>query len=321
MVSVTMTDVYKARQVVARYQDRTPLFFSTGLSRRTDCEVYVKYENQSPIRSFKARGALYCVSRLQPGKAGVACASTGNHGQGMALAARLFGCRALVVAPRGTSEQKLAAMRNLGADLRVLGKNLAEASEIARQISGAENLTYVEDGEDPDVMAGCATLAQEVLEQLPDLQHLVVPVGGGNLLAACALVIKTLTPSAVLTGVQSVEAPAVYQSWRAGRPVRLEQCQTLAGGLATSYPGSLTFPYIRDGVDHMLVVSDGALLDAASVMLAETGQLPEAAGAAALAALLAEPTRYAGQKVVILLSGGNFEPAVWDKVLTAGRAL
>jgi threonine dehydratase len=137
----------------------------------------------------------------------VACASTGNHGQGMALAGQLFGCTAVIVAPVGTNERKLDAMRRLGADLRIQGANFAEAAAIAARFAVEENLTYVEDGESPDVMAGCATLTLEVVEQLPDLQHLIVPVGGGNLVAACALVMQAVRPDVILTGVQSEAAP------------------------------------------------------------------------------------------------------------------
>ncbi len=314
MEQVTLADVYRARQVVRRYLAPTPLLHSPRLSRHLGCEVYVKYENLSPIRSFKARGAIYCISRLAADKDGVICASTGNHGQGIALAAGLFGRRAVVIVPRTTPEQKMTAIRHFGADLRVMGEDLAEAAAIALRIAAAENLVYIEDGEHPDVMAGCATLALEIVEQLPDFARLLVPVGGGNLLAACALVVKTLRPDATLVGVQSDAAPAVHDSWRAGHAVRLDRCATFAGGLATSYPCGYTFPFIQRYVDDMVLVSDAALIDAALVMLAETGHLPEGAGAAGLAALLADPARHAGGKVVFLLTGGNFEPVIWDRL-------
>src|SRR5581483_8176226 len=256
MESNLLAEVYKARQVVRRYLPPTPLFHALHLSRRLGCDVYVKCENLSPIRSFKARGAIYCLSRLAPDVAGVTCASTGNHGQGMALAAGLFGRRAIVVVPHGANEQKMAAIRGLGADLRVEGRDLAEASAVAQGLAAEEQLLYVEDGENPDVLYGCATVALDVVEQLPDVDRFVVPVGGGNLIAACALVLKGLRPDAVLTGVQSEAAPAVYESWRAGRLLRQERCDTFAGGLATSYPCNLVFPLIQSGVDEMELVPD-----------------------------------------------------------------
>ncbi len=314
MSSVSLADVYRARQVVGRYLSPTPLLYSHGLSRRVGGEVYVKYENMSPIRSFKARGAIYCLSRLAADKAGVVCASTGNHGQGVALAAQLFQRRSVVVVPTTTTEQKMAAIRRLGAELQVVGDDLGESVEVATRLANDANLEYVEDGEHPDVLAGCATLALEVIEQLPDFQRMVVQVGGGNLIAACALVVNAIRPEAILTGVQSSLAPAVYNSWRAGEIVGPSPCETFAGGLATTYACRLAFPYIRQGVDEMALVSDDELAEAALVMLAETGHLPEGAGAAGLAALLADPARYAGQKVVILLTGGNFEPYIWTRL-------
>jgi threonine dehydratase len=220
MPPAALADVYRAHQVVRRYLPPTPLLYSDGLSRRVGCEVYIKYENMSPIRSFKARGALYCLSRLAADTAGVACASTGNHGQGVALAAQTFQRPAVVVVPTTTTEQKMAAIRRLGAELHVVGNGLAESVAVATKI---------------------------------------------------------------------------------------------AGGLATTYPCRLAFPFIQQGVDEMVLVDVG-LAEAALIMLAEAGHLPEGAGAAGLAALLADPVPYAGQKVVLVLTGGNFEPDIWNRL-------
>jgi threonine dehydratase len=312
--TVTLVDVYRARQIVRRYLPVTPLLPSPGLGRASGGEVWVKYENLSPIRSFKARGALYCLSRLSPDSAGVVCASTGNHGQGVALAARTFDRRAVVVVPGGTIEKKIDAIRGFGAVLRILGRNLAESVAIAQEIAKEEDLVYLEDGEHPDILAGCATLALEVLEQQPELDTLVVPVGGGNLIASCALVVKSIRPDVTLVGVQSEAAPAVYESWRLGSPTPVDRCDTFAGGLATSYPCRLAFPFIQSGVDDLVLVSDAAIADAAVAMLAATGHLPEGAGAAGLAALQTYPSRFANRKTVLILTGGNFEPAIWERL-------
>ncbi|MGN6755004.1 MAG: threonine ammonia-lyase [Thermomicrobiales bacterium] len=316
MEQVTLADVLRARQVVRRYLPPTPVLPAWTLGQRTDCALHIKYESLSPIRSFKLRGALYCLSRLPADKAGVASASTGNHGQGIALAASTFGRRAVVVVPETTPARKQAAIRHFGADLRVAGRDLAESVTIAQQIAAAENLVYVEDGEHPDVLAGCATLALELVGQLPDLTCLLVPVGGGNLIAACGLVVKSLRPDVRLIGVQSTAAPAVYNAWRAGTPDQHADCTTFAGGVATSYPCRFTFPFIQQYVDDMVLVNDDALIEAAITMLAETGHLPEGAGAAGLAALLADPARYANQTVALLLTGGNFEPVIWERLLS-----
>jgi threonine dehydratase len=311
---LTIGDVFAARQVVRRYLAPTPLLRSRGLSERIGAAVYVKYEDMTPIRSFKARGGIYCASRLGPEVVGLSCASTGNHGQGIAYGARLFNKKAVVVVPVGGNELKMAAIRDLGADLRVEGENLAESNEIAKRIADKEGLRYIEDGEDPDVMIGAATLGVEIVEQLPRFDALFAPVGGGNLIAACGLATKGLRPNSRLIGVQPEGAPAVYDSWKAGKPLHSGRCDTFAGGLATSYPGMFTFPYLMETVDDMTLVSDDAIAAAAVVMLAETGHLPEGAGAAGLAGLLAEPGRYAGQTVVVLLTGNNFEQRIWQQV-------
>lgn len=192
----------------------TPLLRSDALSERLGCDLWVKHENCSPIRSFKARGGIYRLLTLPAEYAGVATASTGNHGQGIALGARVTNRRAVVVVPEGANPVKVAAIRKIGADLRIIGVDLAESNQAARQAAADENLLYVEDGEDPAVMTGCATLPLEIIEQAPDLDDLVLPAGGGNLLGAAGLVLAAVAPGVRLTAVQSDAAPAVQVSWR-----------------------------------------------------------------------------------------------------------
>lgn len=310
----TLTDVYRARAVVSRYLQPTPLLRSRTLSEQLGCDLWVKYENCSPIRSFKGRGGIYRASTLGPDIAGMTTASTGNHGQGIAWGARLFGKRAIVVAPVGANPYKLAAMRSLGAEVVEEGATLTDSNEVAKRLAAAKGLLYVEDGEDPDVMLGCATLALEIIEQLPELDDLVVQLGGGNLIGSCALVLDNAAPHVRLHGVQSSAAPASYESWQAGEPLVSSRCETFAGGVATSYPGHYTFEYWKRSVEHLHLVSDDDLVDAAMVMLRETGHLPEGAGAAALAGVLQDPGRYEGRSVVVLLSGGNAEPLIWERL-------
>lgn len=317
MTSVSLLDVYQARRMLAPHLPPSPLLRAQALSERLGCDLWVKYENCSPIRSFKARGGIYRLLTLPAEYAGVATASTGNHGQGIALGARVSNRRAVVVVPQGANPAKVAAIRALGADLRVVGTDLAESNREARRIADEENLLYVEDGEDPAVMTGCATLALELLEQAPDLDDLVLPVGGGNLIGAAGLVLSGIAPQVRLTGIQSDAAPAVQVSWQAGEPKWVDRCDTFAGGLATNYPGGFTFAYFKDRTDLVTLVSEEDLVAAALTMLRATGHLPEGAGAAALAGVLADPARYAGRKVVVLLSGSNVESRVWER-LTGG---
>ena len=314
MTAATIMDVYRARLALAPHLAATPLLRSRILSDRLGCDLWIKYENCSPIRSFKARGGVYRLLSLPERFAGVATASTGNHGQGIALGGRLTGRRTVVVVPEAANPAKVAAIQALGADLRVAGRDLAASNEAARRIADEEGLMYVEDGEDPEVMIGCATLALEIVEQCPHLDDLVLPTGGGNLLGASALVIGALAPAVRLSAYQSDAAPSVAHSWRAGAAQWVDRCDTFAGGLATNYPGHYTFQYLQRAVDHVGVVSDDALVDAARSMLEATATLPEGAGAAALAGVLADPARYAGRTVVVLLSGSNVEPFLWERI-------
>ena len=314
MTRVSLTDVYRARRALAPYLQPTPLLRSRILSERLGCDLWVKYEDCSPIRSFKARGGIYRCLTLPTDYTGVATASTGNHGQGIALGARVAGSRAVVFVPEGANPAKIAAIRDLGADLRIGGRDLAESNHAARQAAASEHLLYVEDGEDPAVMTGCATLTLEIVEQQPDLDDLVLPAGGGNLLGAAGLVLSVVAPDVRLTGVQSDAAPALQMSWTARETRWVDRCDTFAGGVATNFPGGFTFDYFKDCADLVALVSDDDLISAAITMLAATGHLPEGAGAAALAGVLADPARYAGRKVVVLLSGSNAERAILDRL-------
>jgi threonine dehydratase len=244
MTTVTMTDVYRARRALAPHLERTPLLRSFQLSEQFGCDLWVKYENCSPIRSFKARGGIYRLLTLPDHFAGVATASTGNHGQGIALGGRIANRRAVVVVPEGANPAKVAAIRDLGADLKIAGADLAEANTAARQIAADENLLYVEDGEDPDVMTGCATLALEIIEQFPDLDDLVLPTGGGNLLGAAGLVLGAIAPQVRLTAVQSEAAPAVQVSWQAGEPRWVGATRSRAVSRPTFRAGS-RFPFLK----------------------------------------------------------------------------
>jgi threonine dehydratase len=313
-LGIAMIDVYRARRMLASHLLPTPLLRSRALSEQLGCELWIKHENCSPIRSFKARGGIYRLLTLPSEYDGVVTASTGNHGQGIALGARVANRRAIVVAPEETNPVKIAAMRDLGADLRIIGNDLAAANKAAREIADEEGLLYVEDGEDAAVMTGCATLALEVIEQLPGFDDLVLPAGGGNLLGAAGLVLGSVAPNVRLTAVQSDAAPSVHDSWQAQKPIWVDRCDTFAGGLSTNYPGGLTYEYWKSQVDRVDLVSEDDLVSAALQMVRATGHLPEGAGAAALAGVLADPARYANRTVVILLSGSNAEAKILDRL-------
>ncbi|MBC8038440.1 MAG: pyridoxal-phosphate dependent enzyme, partial [Rhizobiales bacterium] len=216
--SPSAEDFLKARSFIERNYLRTPLYRSPILSQQHGCEVFVKYENHGPVRSFKARGALYRLSLLSADERqrGVIAASTGNHGQGIAYAGRALSIPTTIVVPQDAPAIKTDNIRFLGSELVVSGKQLSDSENEARSISGKTGQIIIEDGEDAGLMAGAGSIAWEILDQLPDASAIIVPVGGGNLIAATAFVAKLLRPDIKIIGVQSAAAPAVYESWRSG---------------------------------------------------------------------------------------------------------
>jgi threonine dehydratase len=302
----TAEDFLKARSFIERNYLRTPLYPSPLLSQQHGCEVHVKYENHGPVRSFKARGALYRLSLLSAAERqrGVVAASTGNHGQGIAYAGRALSVPTTIVVPQDAPRIKTDNIRFLGSELVFSGTLLSDSENEARAIASRTGRVLIEDGEDAGLMAGAGSIAWEILDQLPDASAIIVPVGGGNLIAATAFVAKLLRRDIKIIGVQSEAAPSVYQSWREGL-VKTEACTTFAGGLATSHPGALAFGVLRNLVDSMILVSEAALRTGMMTALASTGQLTEGAGAASFAALPKIAPELPGQKLVVLLTGGN----------------
>jgi threonine dehydratase len=299
-------DLLKAHAFMEKNYLRTALHPVPVLSRDHGCSIFVKCENHGPVRSFKARGALYRMSLLAPEERtrGVIAASTGNHGQGIALAGRRLSVSATIVVPEGTPAIKADNILALGGQLKVFGRDLVEAEAEMHRIAGETGSIIIHDGDDKDLMAGAGTIAWEILDQLPEVDAIVVPVGGGNLIASIAVVAKRLKPGIRIIGVQSEAAPSVYESWRRGT-ITPAPCETFAGGLATSRPGDLAFAVLKDIVDAMVLVSEDELRCALVEVLATTGQIAEGAGAAPFAALPRITAEIAGQKVVLLLSGGN----------------
>jgi threonine dehydratase len=279
----------------------------------------VKCEDESAIRSFKGRGAAWRIARLTPSqlRAGVITASTGNHGQGIAYAATRAGVRSVIVVPEGTSSIKLERIRWFGGDLRIHGDDLSESARLARSLAESEGLSYVEDGEDPALMAGAATVGWEILEDLPSTDVIVCPVGGGNLIAGVSIVAKRLNPEIEIVGVQSEAAPSVQRSFELGELVEAG-CATMAGGLATSFPGSLAFAAIRELVDDVVLVSEDDLRSHIRESLRARAVLIEGAAAASFAALERYGSRWVGRTVVLVQTGANLSLAELEAVIDNG---
>ena len=302
----TFQDVLKARQIVRRYLPRTPLHFYPALGDLLGCQVYVKHENHQPVGAFKVRGGVYLTSQLSEDerRRGMITASTGNHGQSIAYAGRLFGVRAVIGVPEGANPGKVAAMRALGADVRFHGADFDAAREYVERLAADEGFRYVHAGNEPHLIAGVGTYALEILEDLPDVETILVPVGGGSGAAGICTVVKAAKPTVEVIGVQAAAAPAAYKSWKARRLVE-DRTETFAEGLATRTAFSLPQRILWQHLDDFVLVSEEDMRQAIVLMLEQTHNLAEGAGAAAMAAAVNLKERLAGRKVAVVLSGGN----------------
>jgi threonine dehydratase len=302
----TFQDVLKARQVIRRYLSRTALHFYPALSERVGCQVYIKHENHQPVGVFKVRGGIYLASRLSQDerRRGVIAASTGNHGQSVAYGSRLFGVRAIIGVPEGANPGKVAAMQALGAEVRFHGADFDAAREYVERLAAKEGYRYVHSGNEPHLIAGVGTYALEILEDLPDVETIIVPVGGGSGAAGVCTVVKTLKPEVEVIGVQAAAAPAAYKSWQAKKLVE-DKMETFAEGLATRTAFSLPQRILWQHLDDFVLVSEEELRQAIVLMLEMTHNLAEGAGAASLAAAVKFKARLAGRQVALILSGGN----------------
>src|SRR6266571_1024328 len=239
---------------------------------------------------------------------GVIAASTGNHGQSVAYAADLFGVRAVICMPEQANPVKVESMRALGAEVVFHGADFDEAREHCETLAAEQNYRYVHSGNEPALVAGVATCTLEILEARPDVEAIVVPVGGGSGASGACVVAKAVRPSIEVIGVQSEAAPAAYRSWRAGALVQ-DSTSTFAEGLATRTAFELPQQIMRDLLDDFVLVTEAMLRDATRLMIEKTRNLVEPAGAAALAAVLTDPGRFAGRNVALICSGGNISPA------------
>lgn len=301
----TKGQLESARELIRSRLWKTPLMPSRRLSIDAQRPVHMKLECLSSIRSFKARGALWCLAGLtaEQRAAGVITASTGNHGQGVAYAGGLLGVEVTVVAPQTVDPVKRSAMESLNATVLLDGGDINAASDVALGLARERGLTYIEDGEDAALLAGAATVLWEMLNASPELDSVVVPVGGGNLIASCLWLAAMLDHPIAVIGVQSALAPAATLSWLAG-DMTIAECRTAAGGLATSRPGALALDVMNAYLETMILVDERELDDSVSYALQYEGVVIEAAAAAGVAALRAFALDLPGDITGVILTGG-----------------
>ncbi|MBP1605681.1 MAG: Pyridoxal-5'-phosphate-dependent protein beta subunit [Acidobacteria bacterium] len=313
----TLRHVLEARQRLAGILRPTALIRHPLLADQLGLDVYVKHENHNPTCAFKVRGGLNLVASLGPNEraAGVVTATTGNHGQSVALACARFGVPCTIVVPLGNNPEKNAAIRAYGATLVEHGRDFDESRERAEQLRAERGLRYVHSANEPLLIAGVATYALEIFEELPDVGAIFVPIGGGSGASGVVTVRDALGSAACVVGVQAAGADAFARSWRGPTRVVGDRVNTLAEGLATRVTFDLTFGILQRGLEDVVLLSEDELREGVRLALRATHNLAEGAGAASIMAASRWRDRLRGQRVVCVMSGGNLDAATLARVL------
>jgi threonine dehydratase len=314
-MGVTLSDIQAARNVIAGQVLRTPMLPAPRLSALTGASVFVKYENLQVTHSFKERGAFNKLASLTADERarGVIAMSAGNHAQAVAYHAARLGIAATIVMPVTTPFVKVAATKSYGAEVLLEGEGISEAQTRAAQLARERNLLWVHPYDDPKVIAGQGTIALEMLEDEPTLDTLVVPIGGGGLIAGNAIAARGINPNIDVVGTEAALYPSMWNALRnETRPVG---GPTLAEGIAVKSVGELTLPVVRELVSNIVLVDEAQLEQAVNAYLTLQKTMAEGAGAAGLAAMLAEPRRFRGKKVGLILCGGNIDPRILASIM------
>jgi threonine dehydratase len=312
---IRLADIEAARKTLIGQILRTPMLPAPRLSELTGANVYVKYENLQVTSSFKDRGAFVKLASLSDDERarGVIAMSAGNHAQAVAYHARRLGIKATIVMPQTTPFVKVEATRAHGAEVVLEGEGVSEAQARAENIARTQRFTFVHPYDDERIIAGQGTIALEMLEEVPDLDVLVVPIGGGGLVAGNAIAARGARPAIKIIGVEAALYPSMHNALkRENRPLG---GPTLAEGIAVKNVGTLTFPVVRDLVSDIVLVDEAHLERAVNLYLTLQKTMAEGAGAAGLAAMLAEPERFRGRKVGLILCGGNIDPRILASIM------
>jgi threonine dehydratase len=313
--NITLADVEAARHTIAGHVLRTPILKAPPLSALTGADVYVKYENLQVTNSFKERGAcakLMALSATER-RRGVIAMSAGNHAQAVAYHARRLAIPATIVMPVTTPFVKVKATEARGATVVLHGETVAEAQVRAEEIAGERNLVWVHPYDDAHIIAGQGTIAPEMLEDVPELEVLIIPIGGGGLIAGNAIAAQAIKPAIEVVGVECALYPSMWNAIHGGN----KPCggASLAEGIAVSKAGALTLPIVGDHVHDIVLVDEPRIERAVNAFLTLQKTMAEGAGAAGLAAMLAAPERFAGRKVGLILCGGNIDPRILASIM------
>jgi threonine dehydratase len=319
---VTIADVWRAHKFLKPIMHHTPLTASRTMSDLTGADIYLKAEHMQRGGSFKARGAAYKISRLtkEQRSAGVIAASAGNHAQGVAIAAAEHKIPCTIVMPEIAPLAKVTATQGYGANVVLYGATYDDAYQHCLELQAASGATFVHAFDDPDIIAGQGTLGLEMLNDLPDADAIVVPIGGGGLISGIAIAARALKPDITIIGVQAEGAPSCYASLKAGEITTSSSIMTIADGIATKRPGELTFSIIKRLVDDVVLVNDEAIINAVLLLMERCKMLVEGAGAVGLAALLSGAVQLKGKKVLVPLTGGNIDINLVGRFIEHGLA-
>jgi threonine dehydratase len=319
----TLADIEAARETIAGVARVTPMETSKFLEELLGSPVHLKCENLQRTGAYKVRGAYNRLSTLtaEQREAGVVAASAGNHAQGVAFAARELGIPATIFTPVGVALPKLQATRRYGADVVLRGHSVEEALSAAKEFASRTGAVFIPPFDHPAVIAGQGTLGLEIVDQVPDVDTVVVPIGGGGVISGIAIAVKAMAErqgrQIRVIGVQAENAAAYPSSIQAGEPVTITTTPTIADGIAVARPGDMNFPIIRDLVDEIVTVSDDDVARALLVLLERAKLVVEAAGAVGVAAIMAGAVHDTG-RTVVLLSGGNIDPLMMERIITRG---
>ena len=314
----TLHDIYAARARVQPVIRRTPLMRHPLLAAETGLDILVKHENHNPTGAFKVRGGLNLIGTLSAAeRRGVITATTGNHGQSIALACQRERVPCTIVTPIGNNPEKNAAMRSYGAELLEFGRDFDEARERVEQLVQERGLRYVHSANEPMLLAGVGTYALEIFEDMPDVDAVLVPIGGGSGACGCCLVRTALGSRAQVIGVQAERADAFTRSWKGPSRVVGDKADTFAEGMATRVTFDLTFGILQKELNDIVTLSEDELAEGIRLALRTTHNLAEGAGAAALMAATKLRERLAGKRVVCVMSGGNIDRATLARIVAA----
>jgi threonine dehydratase len=319
---VTLKNIQQAQKTIAPYAKPTPLTRSKFLSELCSDDVFLKLENQQVTHSFKIRGVINKLLNLSPEEKarGVVTASAGNHGQAVAFGAQKLGFSAKIVVPTNTPKIKVDGIKQYGADLLLLGETYSEAEKKAKEIATQEGCFYISPYNDELIVAGHGTVGLEILKALPNVDAVIVPVGGGGLISGISIAIKSQKPNVQVIGVQSEASPIMYESLKAGKiiPPHRHEPYTIAEGLSGGIEkGSITFTIAQQYVDEVMLVREESIRHAVYLLWKNEKQVVEGSGVAGVAMLLENNDSFTGQTVAVVVSGGNIDDSLFKSILAS----